>query len=104
VASRRPGGNSNQTYPTRQIFRRWLIQLKRVYSPIPPGTTAIVFKLLFPEEDHHRKYDLQETRLAQCFGECFGLDVRQLLQWRAETASACLGEELKLLLEKASPV
>lgn len=95
---------NNQTYPAREIFRRWLDELKRLYTPLPSGTTATVFKLLFPEEDHHRKYNMQETRLAEHLAECFGLNSRQLQQWCEGNSSGCLGEELKLVLRTFSTV
>ncbi|KAG6898310.1 hypothetical protein C0992_011901 [Termitomyces sp. T32_za158] len=89
-------------YPALNIFRRWVNKLRNDFSPLPPGTTAIVFKLLFPEEDHHRKFNMQETRLARNIADSFGIDKAFLENWLCENASGCLGEELRLALERTS--
>ncbi|RDB20889.1 DNA ligase [Hypsizygus marmoreus] len=96
-------GWSNQSYPARDVFGRWVTQLRKVYSPLPTGTTAIVFKLLFPEEDISRKYNMQETKLSHRLAECFGMDPQKLRKWLSESCSGCLGEELRLALENACP-
>ncbi|KAF9221357.1 DNA ligase/mRNA capping enzyme [Gyrodon lividus] len=84
----------------RVIVNRWIEALKINYSPLPRGTTASVLRLLFPEDDAQRKYDLQETRLAQYLGQCldsstvFTRGAEQLHNWCKDSASGCLGEEL----------
>ncbi|KAF8074808.1 hypothetical protein FPV67DRAFT_1777589 [Lyophyllum atratum] len=92
----------NPNYPALNILRRWINRLKKDYSPLPPGTTAIVLKLLFPDEDNCRKFDMQETRFAQIIADCFGIDKYLLDNWLTENASGCLGEELRLLLDRSS--
>ena len=94
---------NGQLYPARKIFRRWASHLREVYSPSPLGTTAAIFKLLFPEDDTLRKFNMQETTLAERLTECFCPDSR-LRAWCLETSSGCLGEEVKLMLEKSCPV
>lgn len=81
-----------------------MIQLRKVYSPLPLGTTAIIFKLLFPEEDHARKYDMQETRLSQHLAECFSVNSQNFQSWCSENSSGCLGAEVKVVLDKICPV
>ncbi|KIJ62038.1 hypothetical protein HYDPIDRAFT_42295 [Hydnomerulius pinastri MD-312] len=88
------------THSPRIVLSRWIETLRGKYSPLPRGTTASVFRLLFPEDDTQRKYDLQETRLAQSLAQCldsstvFARDAARLKDWCKERASGCLGEEL----------
>lgn len=88
-------------YPAIQIFRRWFNKLNSDFSPLPKGTTAACFRLLFPEEDIRRKYDMQETRLAECLAHVFGVDSEQFRAWNAEEASGCLGQEVKIVLQRS---
>ncbi|KAG6812390.1 hypothetical protein H0H92_003071 [Tricholoma furcatifolium] len=89
-------------YPALKILKLWVNRLQRDYSPLPLGTTAIIFKLLFPDEDHDRKYDMQENRLAHNIAETFCIDQTYLSNWLSENASGCLGEELKIAMERSS--
>ncbi|EIN06045.1 DNA ligase/mRNA capping enzyme, partial [Punctularia strigosozonata HHB-11173 SS5] len=88
---------------------RWVADLNRRFHPLPKGTTAAVFKLLFPEDDARRKYDLQETRLARHLVTILGVSDQpggrgaRLRAWNASNASGCLGEEVKRVLDPASP-
>ncbi|KAG5653322.1 hypothetical protein H0H81_001062 [Sphagnurus paluster] len=91
------------SYPALNILQRWVDKLRKDYSPLPPGTTAIIFKLLFPDEDHCRKFDMQESRLSQHIANCFAIDSGSLQRWLSDNASGCLGEELRLVLEKTCP-
>lgn len=61
-----------------------------------------MFRLLFPEEESRRKYDMQETRLACALAECFGFDATSLQEWNAEGSSGCLGQELRRILSQRS--
>ncbi|KAG6908431.1 hypothetical protein DXG01_004656 [Tephrocybe rancida] len=45
---------------------------------------------------------MQETRLSHNIAEAFGVNKNHLDQWMSENASGCLGEELKLVLERTS--
>ncbi|KAF8892101.1 hypothetical protein BD779DRAFT_1510846 [Infundibulicybe gibba] len=95
--------NRSSSFPALEVFRRWISELHNRFSPVPPGTTAIVFRLLFPEEDARRKYHMQETTLAKALGQSLGLDPAHLDKWAADGSSGCLGEELKALLEASYP-
>lgn len=79
-------------------------ELRRRFAPLPPNTTSICFLLLFPEEDVHRKYDIQETRMAQLLADCFGIDSKTFETWSLEQATGCLGQELKVVLQRSSSV
>ena len=94
----------NHSYPALDIFRRWVSHLRNRFSPLPSGSTSIIFRLLFPEEDIRRKYDMQETRLAQCLAECLGVNAQKLERWCLQGSSGCLGKELEITLEKSCPV
>jgi DNA ligase-4 len=100
--------SSTHSHPTLCILNRWISELRRRYSPLPHGTTAAVFLLLFPEDDTRRKYDMQETRLAQELAKCFGLTMagrgESLRRWDGETTLGCLGTEVMKVLNEASSV
>ncbi|KAF8957438.1 hypothetical protein BDZ97DRAFT_1669960 [Flammula alnicola] len=90
-------------YPALQVFRKWVNALRTKFAPLPPHTTSICFRLLFPEEDIRRKYDIQETRMTQLLADCFGVDLKVFEKWSLEEASGCLGQELKIVLERICP-
>ncbi|KAF7370772.1 DNA ligase [Mycena sanguinolenta] len=90
------------SYPALITLNNWIKTLRAKFAPLPPNTTAIVFRLLFPEEDTRRKYDMQETRLAAALADCFGTSATPLRQWAAEASSGCLGQEVLKFLNKTS--
>ncbi|KAI5999562.1 DNA ligase/mRNA capping enzyme [Pisolithus albus] len=98
--SSRTNRSDASNHPAQAVAARWVAALRRDYSPLPRGTTAIILRLLFPEEDMPRKYGLQEARLASYLGGCldsstvFTRDTRKLKSWSKESSSGCLGEEL----------
>ncbi|KAG0709226.1 DNA ligase/mRNA capping enzyme [Suillus ampliporus] len=81
----------------------WVEALKKNYSPLPRDTTAHVLRLLFPEEDSQRKYDLQEARLSQLLPECLDtstfppVSAARLKRWGTQQNSGCLGQEILAL-------
>lgn len=62
------------------------------------------FRLLFPEEDVSRKYDIQETRMMRLLADCFGIDIKTFETWSLEEATGCLGQELRIVLERTCSV
>jgi len=86
------------SYPALNILNRWLDALRKHYSPLPPGTTAIFFRLFFPEEDTKRKYGIQEKQLAGYLSEILGVSRKKLESWDSQDATGCLGNELECLL------
>ncbi|KAF9447719.1 hypothetical protein P691DRAFT_730976 [Macrolepiota fuliginosa MF-IS2] len=64
---------------------------------------AVCFRLLFPEEDTRRKYDIQETRLASYLAQGLGLPSESLENWDTYDSSGCLGIELGQLLSRKFP-
>ncbi|KAJ6457176.1 hypothetical protein C8R47DRAFT_173370 [Mycena vitilis] len=92
----------NASYPALLTFCNWITRLRTDFAPLPENTTAIVFRLLFPDEDSRRKYDMQETRLASALANCFGVSAMALSQWAGDGASGCLGEEVLEILNKSS--
>ncbi|KAJ7695203.1 hypothetical protein B0H17DRAFT_1056785 [Mycena rosella] len=93
---------SSASYPALGVLKQWITRLRTQFAPLPEGTTAIVFRLLFPEEDARRKYDMQETRLASALADCFGISADALHQWGSDGSSGCLGEEVLNVLNKSS--
>ncbi|KDQ61659.1 hypothetical protein JAAARDRAFT_31124 [Jaapia argillacea MUCL 33604] len=103
-----PYPQPKREYAALLIFRRWIAELRRRYSPLPDGTTSCVFRLLFPEEDSERKYDMQESRLAHHLSNIFGLSTaaggrgQRLIRWKEESRSGCLGSQVKNILVDSS--
>lgn len=102
---RNPASDSKATL---QIFKKWIKELQRKYSHLPPGSLATIFCLLFPEEDTRRKYNMQETKLAEELAKCLGISLdgrgESLKKWNGENTLGCLGSEVKKLLDEASAV
>jgi DNA ligase 4 len=93
----------------RDTFTRWVVKLRQTYDPLPEGTGAVLFRLLFPEEDVQRKYDLQETRLAKALADvlCMQGDRGQqcLRDWNiGDNSTGCLGREVEDVVETFSSV
>lgn len=92
----------------KEVFKKWVVELRRRFSPLPQGTAAAIFLILFPEEDFRRKYGLQETRLAQELANCIGVSEKGrgecLRQWNSQTATGCLGAEINKILNSSSSV
>ncbi|KAH8110838.1 hypothetical protein DFH11DRAFT_1690667 [Phellopilus nigrolimitatus] len=75
------------------------MELRRRFPQPPPGTTSVLFRMLFPQEDQRRKYDMQERRLAQSLTKVLGMcdkpDGRgaNLKNWaNSSSGAACLGD------------
>ncbi|KAF8817586.1 hypothetical protein BYT27DRAFT_7227272 [Phlegmacium glaucopus] len=88
-------------YPALQVFRKWVEELRKRFSPLPSNTTAICFRMLFPEEDIRRRFDIQETKMTQLLADCFGVEAKVFQKWSLEESSGCLGQELKVVLERS---
>lgn len=86
-------------------------------QPLPPNTGVQFFRLLFPEEDVRRKYDIQETRLAQLLAGVLGVatdgpDARgfRLVNWAGQvpevgnSTRGCLGHEIEQVLKATETV
>ncbi|THU99167.1 DNA ligase/mRNA capping enzyme, partial [Dendrothele bispora CBS 962.96] len=82
-----------------EVFRNWKEALYAKFSPLPPGTTRIIFRLLFPEADTRRRYHMQETGLSLEIMKCFGVNDARLTNWSKDGHSGCLGQEVKNVLE-----
>jgi DNA ligase-4 len=102
--SRPKRGSNNLEYPAFRIFGKWVEELHKRFSPLPPNTTSICFQFLFPEEDVHRKYNIQEARMVQLLADCFGIDNKTFENWSQEEATGCLGQELKVVLQRSCSV
>ncbi|KAH8093745.1 hypothetical protein BXZ70DRAFT_949037 [Cristinia sonorae] len=91
--------------PSHQTFQNWVNELRRVYPSLAPGTTATIFRLLFPEEDVVRKYGMQETTLARYLADILRVSTssdgrgQNLVNWNAATATGCLGSEVETVMQ-----
>ncbi|GJJ11411.1 hypothetical protein Clacol_005644 [Clathrus columnatus] len=98
--------------PSLDLVKRWLHILRQYYSPIPAGTCKIFFRLLFPEEDLRRRYNIKETVLAKALAQIYSLSVeeggggKRFIEWsdvNSRTSFGCLGLEVeKALLLRVS--
>jgi DNA ligase-4 len=105
-ASKHAGSAVHDTR-VRDVFARWVAELRRRFLPLPPGTTAIVFRWLFPEQDLRRKYAMQEKRLASQLADALALPQQattRLMGWHKDARVGCLGGELKQILEERGQV
>ncbi|KAF8323539.1 uncharacterized protein EI90DRAFT_2935697 [Cantharellus anzutake] len=73
--------------------------------PLRRGESRAIFRMLFPEEDHSRRYDMQERKLAQMLISVMNLSHNEgacLLKWSENSyghmAAGCLGLELQRVL------
>ncbi|GBE86340.1 predicted protein [Sparassis crispa] len=102
--------SSDTTSPAFRTFQNWVAELRRRYAPLPYGTTAVVFRLLFPEEDVRRKYGMQETRLGLHLSNVLALSNithgrgRRLMHWNSQGALGCLGVEVRDIMSESSAV
>lgn len=78
------------------VFKSWVEQLNERYGTVPKGTTALLFRLLFPEEDRRRVYNMQEKGLAAALEDVYVFKRNSLQSW---TSSGCLGLWLKKSLQ-----
>ncbi|KAF7294439.1 DNA-LIGASE-A3 domain-containing protein [Mycena kentingensis (nom. inval.)] len=81
------------------LFTRWVAQLRADFAQLDDGTTATLFRFLFPEEDTRRKYDMKEAKLAQAISDCLGTSAK-LRDW--DTTTGCLGNQVLKVMERAS--
>ncbi|KZP21054.1 hypothetical protein FIBSPDRAFT_788707 [Athelia psychrophila] len=102
----RSSRDSSSKNTPRDVFVRWVANLRRRFTPLPQGTAAAVLLLLFPEEDSRRKYGMQETKLAQELAKCFGVSMKGrgdvLNHWNGEASTGCLGAEICKIANSAS--
>ncbi|SJL03675.1 uncharacterized protein ARMOST_07032 [Armillaria ostoyae] len=104
VSSNKNVKRSKTDYPALTKFRLWVDAFRKRYPNPAKGTTAIIFRLLFPEEDVRRKYDMQEKRLAQALGDALATSDPRLFKWDQDGASGCLGAEVRHVMEKTSTI
>jgi len=105
VAPRPPGKKyTAYDYPARRIFQNWVNALQKKFPPLPADTTATCFRLLFPEDDVKRRYDIQETRMCQLLVDALGISARDFEKWALEESSGCLGEEVRSVMERHGQV
>ncbi|KAJ6591764.1 hypothetical protein DFH09DRAFT_1137908 [Mycena vulgaris] len=94
--------DKHSEYPALVVLSKWIVRLRSEFAPLPEGTTAVVFRLLFPEEDTRRKYEMRETKLASALADCFGISATPLRNWGADGSTGCLGDEVLKVLNKSS--
>ncbi|KAI0358264.1 hypothetical protein OH77DRAFT_1449955 [Trametes cingulata] len=104
ATQKQPRGTRYVDTPAYKTFTRWVAALRERWSPLPPGITATIFRMLFPEEDIRRKYGMQETRLAQHLSKILGVSSstdgrgERLRKWKGEDCLGCLGDEVETVM------
>ena len=96
-------GEPNQR-PARDVFKKWLTHFRSEHPNPPKGTTAIIFKLLFPECDTQRKYNMQEKKLGQVIADALGLHDHEFENWHLGGYSGTLGLEVWKAMRKSATV
>ena len=87
-----------------------MLELNTRYAPLPPETTCIVLRLLFPEDDVARKYGMQERTLAQQLATVLMVSTasdgggNRLVAWDVESSTGCLGQEVERVMKATSTV
>ncbi|THH19263.1 hypothetical protein EW146_g1886 [Bondarzewia mesenterica] len=95
-------------YPAQRVFQRWVDKLRDEYSPLPENSTAVVFRLLFPDEDNGRKYQAQEKTLGGQLAMVFSVSTKaehrgeNLRNWNGEHTFGCLGNEVYKVVNATS--
>ena len=75
-----------------------------LHTPLCKGTGRAIFRMLFPEEDQRRRYDMQEKKLAQVIISALHLsrdDAVPLSGWSGNDnhhVAGCFGTELQRIL------
>ncbi|KAJ7050474.1 hypothetical protein C8F01DRAFT_1067664 [Mycena amicta] len=87
--------------PPLRVFGRWVSRLRADFPQLAEGSTVTLFRLLFPEDDSRRKYDMQEARLASAIADCLGTSAKPLRAWATAT-SGCLGAEVLTVMQRCS--
>ncbi|EGG05477.1 uncharacterized protein MELLADRAFT_107575 [Melampsora larici-populina 98AG31] len=116
VASAEPREISNRrksNEPRNGTVPKFLGWIEGLFQPLPPRTGAILFRLLFPDKDIRRKYNLQETKLGQHLAHVLKVanqkQAEGLLRWNQTTVNqngvnvgkdGCLGLEVGKILRK----
>ncbi|KAI0761918.1 hypothetical protein BC629DRAFT_1682669 [Irpex lacteus] len=94
---------SNQTARSKykdvalRTLNNWIAELHSRFSPLPPDTTAVFFRLFFPEEDVQRKYGIQEKKLSDYLRDIFSPGTKgTTCEWdrvlQAQQDATCFGE------------
>jgi hypothetical protein len=99
ISSVTPRKNCREHRPLG-VFQYWAEELKRTYSFLPAEIEKIVLRLLFPEEDSYRRYNMKESSLARDLAHVFPSASGCLSNWSNVTSSGCLGLELQTVLEE----
>lgn len=82
-----------------RTLNNWITELHSRFSPLPPDTTAVFFRLFFPEEDVQRKYGIQEKKLSDYLRDILSPGVRgTTCEWdrvlQAQPDATCFGEKV----------
>ncbi|KAG8984225.1 hypothetical protein FRB90_005470, partial [Tulasnella sp. 427] len=95
-----PRRSTTTTHKVKDTFQHWCKSLKK---PIAQGHTTVLFRLLFPEHDARRTYDMQEARLTEVLGDALEIPnaKERLKHWNmsgtatGHSASSCLGDDIR---------
>lgn len=101
-----PSTSKTKDYPALHVFSRWVAYLRTTFEPqVIKDSSIAIFRLLFPDMDVNRRYDMQEARLAQQLVHVFGASSDSkgrrsfLTRWNVDGSSGCLGAEVGATLE-----
>lgn len=98
--------NGDQVPLTRKCFRKWIVEIRKQYSPLSPGTFSAIMHLLFPEVDVDRRYSMQEKRLGEQLAQALGISTQkghcgeELKKWNEFDTRGCLGNVVQGLFQR----
>ncbi|KAJ3968898.1 hypothetical protein EV361DRAFT_829385 [Lentinula raphanica] len=95
------GRHSTKTqFPALDVFKDFSRELQASF--VPPGTTSIIFRFLFPEEDHKRKFGLRDKSLVREIADSLGLSEETYDQ--QDDIAGCPGDRVRrFLAQRHSP-
>ncbi|KAJ4000921.1 hypothetical protein F5050DRAFT_1561801, partial [Lentinula boryana] len=67
-------------------------------GPLLPGTTSIIFRFLFPEEDHKRKFGLRDKTLIRDIADSLGINEETLTD--QDDFVGCPGDKVREFLDQ----
>ncbi|KAJ3806554.1 hypothetical protein F5876DRAFT_49818, partial [Lentinula aff. lateritia] len=102
IAERKAAGKDQAKtwFPALSVFKAYSRDLQA--GSLPSGTTSIIFRFLFPEEDHKRKFGLRDKSFIRDIADSLGVSEDAFCE-RCDFAG-CPGDHVhEFLLQRYSP-
>ncbi|KAJ3731805.1 hypothetical protein DFJ43DRAFT_1077544 [Lentinula guzmanii] len=98
IAERKAAGKyqAKAWFPVLDVFKRFSRDMQA--GPLSPGTTSIIFRFLFPEEDHKRKFGLRDKTLIRDIADSLGINEETLMD--QDDFVGCPGDKVREFLDQ----